>query len=890
MKTNIAFAFALLATLAANAANTWYVDDDNYGKEGLDGTSKEKAFGTIQDAIDAATTEKDDTIKVYPGTYDKGGANLVIGEADCGACRVLARKSVTVESIEGAEKTHIVGEWDVAGRGPNAVRCIGQNGYIPTFKGFTLRNGATGCELNDKGNEADVGRNRGGAVYTHVGSNTYIVDCVVSNCNSSQGTFRNGCVIRSLVCYNMGIKGVGGMQTTFYSSIITGNKSGGSLISDVNASLSHCTVFGNETYTSVSGVTTAKNNIIFNSFSKSGGTDLSGVSDATISGNALGLEHGEYQMIAPAAGDFRVLKGSVAETVCAGQPDDGAGLVRSVPEEYRGKDFYGNPIPENCVAGAVQGTAEAAGGALRFMGISFQQSVRVNGWRSTKKGAYVFPEKWPVQYLVEPVLETGKLYAWDTSGEHGDFYLPDAKTGVVYLMPPPQKGVVATNTMVLAKLEIWVDPANGDDANAGTEEKPLRTLQKAVDAGSGKNTFAYCRAGTYAEGETESLGSLNRCVLGWNDIRFVALEGPEKTFIEGKASGNSPNSDQPGCGNGAVRGFCVNGSGMASVEGFTFRNCFTHSRAKNETIVEAHQGAVMRSTGNAFTILDCVIEDCAAASSVFCRGRIVRCKVSNLKNIGHVCDSTYASGCLFENNAGTTVSGVGFNCTFRNSGIFSGNYVCVASGGSEVPSGSACAGSIMHGFGAYSASGGYIADDPRFAATDGAKILRSSPAFTCGEKPTADNYGTNYYKYATTDFYGRPITFVDGKPVAGADQFGVFSILEKRAFEVSAATPKVLEALSGAITIPAGERVTASKAASADASAPGSWVIRFTVPEGGSLSIIVNGTETIYEAGVHEHKLAAIKTGIDSMELISLAGTAEVSSLFRRMGTVLSLR
>ena len=92
------------------------------------------------------------------------------------------------------------------------------------------------------------------------------------------------------------------------------------------------------------------------------------------------------------------------------------------------------------------------------------------------------------------------------------------------------------------------------------------------------------------------------------------------------------------------------------------------------------------------------------------------------------------------------------------------------------------------------------------------------------------------------------------------------------------------------MTIPEGERIMASKAAPADANAPGSWVVRFTVPEGGSLSIIVNGTETIYEAGVHEHKFAAIKTGIDSMELISLAGTAEVSSLFCRMGTVLSLR
>ena len=33
------------------AGNVWWVDDNNYGKSGLDGTTAEKAFGTIQDAI-----------------------------------------------------------------------------------------------------------------------------------------------------------------------------------------------------------------------------------------------------------------------------------------------------------------------------------------------------------------------------------------------------------------------------------------------------------------------------------------------------------------------------------------------------------------------------------------------------------------------------------------------------------------------------------------------------------------------------------------------------------------------------------------------------------------------------------------------------------------------
>ena len=55
-----------LVGLAACAANTWYVDDDNYGQEGLDGSS-EKPYGTIQQAIDADTTQTGDTIKVRPG-------------------------------------------------------------------------------------------------------------------------------------------------------------------------------------------------------------------------------------------------------------------------------------------------------------------------------------------------------------------------------------------------------------------------------------------------------------------------------------------------------------------------------------------------------------------------------------------------------------------------------------------------------------------------------------------------------------------------------------------------------------------------------------------------------------------------------------------------------
>ena len=109
-------------TLAFSAmAKDVYVDDDNYNDEyvddsaayiaaGYDGTTPEKAFGTIQAAIDASTTKADDTVLVCPGTYDKGGRMFNYSSSDAGYTRVIATKKLTIKSTEGAAKTHIVGK------------------------------------------------------------------------------------------------------------------------------------------------------------------------------------------------------------------------------------------------------------------------------------------------------------------------------------------------------------------------------------------------------------------------------------------------------------------------------------------------------------------------------------------------------------------------------------------------------------------------------------------------------------------------------------------------------------------------------------------------------------------------------------------------------------
>ena len=194
----------------------------------------------------------------------------------------------------------------------------------------------------------------------------------------------------------------------------------------------------------------------------------------------------------------------------------------------------------------------------------------------------------------------------------------------------------------------------------------------------------------------------------------------------------------------------------------------------------------------------------------------------------------------------------------------------------------------MHGFTAYEAGlTGYIKDDPLFASATGAELRRSSPAFTCGEVPTADNYGADYYKYAATDYFGRPIAFVDGKPVAGADMLGVFSMFGKRDFEVTSASAGVAELSDGKVRLPAGCSLTADiPVAESDAK---EYFITVTVAEGAELKVALDGAVATYAAGTH---LLRVKTAeaARAVNFTSVDGLVEIASLKNNAGAVLFLR
>ena len=172
-----------VAAVAAAMAETWYVDDDNYGSSG-DGRSAATAFGTIQEAMDNASLTAGDTVILMPGSYDQGG-DVTTGGQGMAARVVVKKANITIRSSTGkAEDVHIVGHLDNSagndhGMGTGAMRCLADTGVTGiVVHGVTFRNGATTPEILKSGSPDG----RGGGIFSSAHGRITIIDCVVSNC------------------------------------------------------------------------------------------------------------------------------------------------------------------------------------------------------------------------------------------------------------------------------------------------------------------------------------------------------------------------------------------------------------------------------------------------------------------------------------------------------------------------------------------------------------------------------------------------------------------------------------------------------------------------------------------------------------------------------------
>ncbi len=189
----------------------WYVDDDNYGKTGMDGKTPETAFGTLQEAMENPSLANYDTVFALPGTYDKGG---MTSGTEATTNRVVVPYSIRLASTDGPEKTVIVGkvssaaEKDARGNGPGAIRCV-KLSLGSSISGFTLTGGRV-AETEDDSSEDSFG---GGV---QCAGREYVMDCIITNNAAVRaGAGRNCTFVRCRVFDN---RATGNLGSAFYGA------------------------------------------------------------------------------------------------------------------------------------------------------------------------------------------------------------------------------------------------------------------------------------------------------------------------------------------------------------------------------------------------------------------------------------------------------------------------------------------------------------------------------------------------------------------------------------------------------------------------------------------------------------------------------------------------
>jgi hypothetical protein len=222
------------------------------------------AATNIQDAVDAATVPGA-LVLVSNGVY-QAGARAVYGMSN----RVAVTKPVTVQSVNGASVTKIVGfRVPTFVYGSSAVRCV----YLTNgaaLSGFTLTNGATQASGDQSRQQS------GGAVYCELAS------AVVSNC--------------VLTGNNAAYRGGGGSFGTFNNCTFTGNSAGNYGGAAWSAVFNSCTITSNTASTGAGAYNCLLNKCVLrgNSGSYGGGAYECSLNNCTLTNNSAASGGGAY--------------------------------------------------------------------------------------------------------------------------------------------------------------------------------------------------------------------------------------------------------------------------------------------------------------------------------------------------------------------------------------------------------------------------------------------------------------------------------------------------------------------------------------------------------------------------------------------------------------------
>lgn len=807
---SVAMAFSCVA------ANEWFVDDDNYGKQGLDGRSEATAFGTIQDAIDCNDVKAGDTVTVLPGTYDRGFSTYTDSTmpapytAQPLTNRVNISKAITIRSKEGADVTHIVGapQPDSAvtnandyGVGPAAIRCVMavKNSLL---QGFTLREGRVHTVNFGTDNTANQGGGyRGDGV---------IVDCVISNCVGTRGgAMRNGTAVRCRIVNNLTTSGTAvARDTTLVNSFIAQNRC------FINPKGNHCfrckfyncTIVDNadtpflssdcELYNTIQigndkppaqGMAESYHCMAYNSVLPTNDAEspyFDPAEDCAVGDN--------YYFFAPLFGDYRLLPGSPA----VGLGDAAHLAALKLPE---GIDPYvdldGQAIPKT---GRIAAGCCQAVGPNPVAGVYIQSEIplSVDGRGAgtvAPVDSYAFTDSAAVPQLfrLRPLPPEGRyLYGFQHPSSSANAQEPPLMDESLWCAFPPT-GVYTTKVLV-AKNAFWVDPETGvNDNDHGTEEAPFKTIQQAIrKTKDGSLTVIHCAAGEYREDGEMGNGVTSRVyVTSANACLRIKGAGRDRSFIYGTHDDDATYHD----GRGTKAARCVHiasSSNRSCVQGFTLVDGATLDGTENN---DSYNGGGFLAHNANGQLADCTIDNCIGYRGGATKsGTTFRCIITNCPapSGGMTRDtkmfSTLVYGCkLFPDESQKKRNGpiFGNGChgrqvtTYGNaeSDAIDGNNHALTNSlfamtpgvpinqSFKVCSVAGCVfGNMTNGSPDAPMDGRFVADPCFSDPANGDFALMAVSAAVDGGR-TAD-----YWKYPLADVYGNPLRFYRGTPMAGA--------------------------------------------------------------------------------------------------------------------------
>lgn len=700
-----------------------------------DGTSWDTAVKTIQEGVNKASTTEVDTILVAPGEYaDEPGVCEPTSAGKYVHYRVKLDRKVILKADKGKEVTHIVGRRG-DGQGNNdpttdlpPVMCV----YIPAagqgsiVEGFTIRDGEVSSAFGTAVRSAGVGdpaKTSNGDYYLKYKPQEfwYVAYCTISNCCAGRGSaVSGGTLINSVIADNRSWNST--VATTYvhaYNTLFTRNSTTTTQGAQAYV-LINCLVIDDGTQRGMIGVPNDQtgdetkntysmfyNSAIYdettsaNSWStpicshcildSTDGVNMNIHADSN-NNTPIRITAGSYTayytnlVISACTGDYRPVKGGLLD----GKGDANAINRDFIPEQYRGRDFNGNPLATDAPVpiGLILPTAEPATAPL-VVG----EGMKINGQTVVGNNHAHYEATWPaiarftaldgeadrfVGVSVGPYLEEVGYRKFCGKYDFAPVTLPPRLDADGEPLP----ALTVSKLVANAGNVLWVDDDATFEGEAdGSEDKPYRTIQAAVDKATENaatlkgNTPFYIinvRAGTYNNGETADPTGIKARVIvpHYGNLIIRGVDGAAKTFVEGAPDSTTlEDEEDPGIGPNACRCFYLYSNADVALVDLTIRKGYGGLTSGSGSGGGVYCGA----SGGKHQLYDCVLTEnhivkehatetatkpkLQLQGSCCVNGWMVRCviKDSTHYNRGVFKDST-ATACQFLHNARTGVT------------------------------------------------------------------------------------------------------------------------------------------------------------------------------------------------------------------------------------------